>query len=153
MIGGSGTVTTIYSDDEEVFVGGDFSCQLPDGTTGHAVVVYSKKNQNWYEIGIPNTINSGGNGYLINSFSVNSINGSSILAIGGYFTFSAGGFDYNSLALYNLDQDRWVSVGISLLGNTQISEVLLNSTGVMYMAGEFDVNFILFSSNLSFLRI
>jgi len=140
--GGFGTVTAIYSDDEEVFIGGDFSCILPGSSnTAHGVVVYSKANQRWYDIGIPATINSGGDGYLINSFSVNVINGSSILAIGGYFTFTAGGYDYNSVALYNLDQDRWVSVPVSFSSQTQVSEVLLNNTNTMYLAGEFDVQF------------
>lgn len=139
VIGGAGCVLALYSDDNYLFVGGNFTVSIPGSSaSANAVVIYNWITGEWSGIGIPGSISSSGAGYQILSlgYAQLSTNGGALndyIAIGGHFDFTVSGITYHSFALYSMTGE-WLNIA-SLDTDSIINEIIPYTNNAIYLSG------------------
>eukprot|EP00168_Porphyra_purpurea_P017929 TRINITY_DN6441_c0_g1_i1.p2 TRINITY_DN6441_c0_g1~~TRINITY_DN6441_c0_g1_i1.p2 ORF type:complete len:278 (-),score=65.09 TRINITY_DN6441_c0_g1_i1:34-762(-) len=114
-------VNSLIMEQELLFIGGNFVVNLPGTTTTvYGAIAYNVTSFEWRSLNVPASIQApqGVGSYDINTFSLMELDGNNYVMLGGYFSFSANGNTYNSLALYNLGTETWEPMSTFTAGAT-----------------------------------
>ena len=96
------------------------------------MLIYNRQTETWSGIGgpgffFPQAVQT------IYSISVNTVNGTKLLAFSGGFTFTDGGYNFYNYAVWNFNESAWYFVPVII--EYYLFDIILLETGNMYIGG------------------